>query len=216
MKLTPLCLLLAAVLLSGCGRSRVESMRLEAADAARLSGQLTLLDSTLREKSPAIAVKLSPGISPAELQKLRDALDGAQIEPLEIWLQWHNGSSKGDALLLPLGFAQPLDASLVERKQVASIPFIAARRKLAFKLLEDGSGDGFFLDLSSPGGRVFYHMLEDGELFTDFGRLDEFAGFIAQVHQAGLAAVGEGGAVIFDLPRYAALEARYLANKSRP
>ncbi len=80
---TPLYLLLAVLFFSGCGKSRGESMRLSTTEAVRLSDQLTLLDSTLREKSPAIAAKLAPGITPTERQKRRDALGGAQSEPLE-------------------------------------------------------------------------------------------------------------------------------------
>lgn len=89
-----------------------------------------------------------------------------------------------------------------------SLPFIDAKRRTAIKILDDGCGDGFFLDISSPAPRVFYHMLEDPSP-RDYGTLEEFVRFIAKVHAAGIVSLETDGMVVFDLSAYEKLEREY-------
>jgi hypothetical protein len=209
--------LLVVVLLAGCGRpARVASSPLSAAEAQQLKDQLTRLDAALQRHSPALAGLLAPPAGATEIARLRAELNGAEIQPLELWFQWHDGSGKDTALIVPLGFFLSSRSALADRKAIRDIPFVQERRKSSIKLLEDGSGDGFFLDLTGPNPRVFYHMLEDGSTYQDFGRLDEFVGFIAQVHEAALGGANQSGRVDYDLKKYGALEAAYLQAKSRP
>ncbi len=96
------------------------------------------------------------------------------------------------------------------RRTIQSIPFVDSKRKQAIKLLDDGAGDGFFLDVSSAAPRVFYHMLEDPGP-RDYGPLDSFVEFLTQVHRSGLTAANENGTVDFDLDRYDAIQSDYLS-----
>jgi hypothetical protein len=105
--------------------------------------------------------------------------------------------------------------SLADRKMIRDIPFVDAKRKSALKIMDDGAGDGFFLDIASATPRVFYHMLED-PYPRDYGTLQEFVDFITDVHAAGLATEREKGMVEFDLPRYQKVEAEYLAKIGIP
>jgi hypothetical protein len=86
---------------------------------------------------------------------------------------------------------------------------VDSKRKRAIKILEDGAGDGFFLDLSSPNPRVFYHMLED-PFPRDYGTLQEFVQFIADVHASGVVSPDKHGMADFDLEKYDRLESDYL------
>lgn len=100
--------------------------------------------------------------------------------------------------------------SIEDRRAIQSIPFVDTKRKQAIKLLDDGAGDGFFLDVSSSALRVFYHMLED-PWPTDYGPLDSFVEFLTQVHRAELAKVNENGMVDFDWEGYDAIQSDYLS-----
>ena len=63
--------------------------------------------------------------------------------------------------------------------------------------------------------RVFYHMLED-PFPVDYGTLADFAGFMKEVHAAGIASPGAEGVVSFDLDKYRELETAYLERLKKP
>ncbi len=140
----------------------------------------------------------------------RSELGGVQVECLELWYGWHNGREGNLTYVSPLGRMLPIGEALENRRMAQDIPFVDTKRKNAFKILDEGAGDGFFLDIASATPRVFYHMLED-PFPRDFGTLQEFVCFIADVHAAGIASETEDGMVRFDLPRYQEVEAEYLA-----
>lgn len=102
----------------------------------------------------------------------------------------------------------------MDRELTKKIPFVDSKRKNALKLLDDGCGDGYFLDITTANPRVFYHMLED-PFPRDYGVLQDFVAFIADVHAAGLATEDEMGAVTFDLDRFQVLESKYLARAAQ-
>lgn len=204
-------------LLAGCGRpARIASSALSPTETQQLKVQLARLETALQQHSPALAAQLAPPAAATEIARLRTELGGAEIQSLELWFRWHDGSTGDGALILPLGFHLSARSALADRQAIRAIPLIQERRKSSIKLLEDGSGDGFFLDLTASTPRVFYHMLEDGSNYQDFGRLDEFVGFIAQVHEAGLGSASQSGRGDYDLKKYGVLEAAYLQAKSRP
>jgi hypothetical protein len=173
-----------------------------------LKANLAKLESTLKNKSPFIFDKLASGASQQEIGRLRSGLGGAQIECVEIWYRWHNGCTDRLTDVLPLGRMLSIAESLEDREGAKNIPFVDAKRKSALKILDDGAGDGFFLDIASPIPRVFYHMIED-PYPRDFGTLQEFVNFINDVHAAGLASENDHGMVAFDLDRYQTIEADY-------
>jgi hypothetical protein len=175
-----------------------------------LKASLEKLEETLTIKSPYILAQLTPGASDEDLKALRSELGGVQIESLELWYQWHNGCSDQVTNVLPLGRLLSIDEAIEDRRLMNNVEFVDAKRKNAWKILDDGAGDGFFLDITNPSPRVFYHMLED-PFPRDYGTLQEFVTFIDAVHAAGLASEDSRVTAVFDLDRYQKLEAEYLA-----
>jgi hypothetical protein len=215
-RLFPIVLLL--VLLGGCGQPKIKPVSLSPEDERKLAGELAALDAVLRQHTPQVAAKLNPPAAPADIARLRTELAGAIIQPLEAWFQWHNGAARqpGPVVLIPLGRPVDLRAALAERNLIRQIPLVPTRRKLALKILDDDAGDGFFVDLVGGQARVFYHMLEDPDSYQDYGRLEEFVGFIRSVHEAQILAIAKEGPDEFDLQKYQMLEAAYFGRKSQP
>jgi hypothetical protein len=182
---------------------------------AALSASLAKLDDTLARKSPFIFAKLASPATAEDIRTLRIELGGAEIQCLELWYRWHNGCTGHITDVLPLGRMLSIAEALEDRKGIQGTPFVDAKRKSALKILDDGAGDGFFLDIVSPNPRVFYHMLED-PYPRDYGTLPEFVTFITDVHAAGLASENEHGMVAFDLDRYQKIEAKYLKGLGKP
>jgi hypothetical protein len=197
----------AAPLVVGCGSPKIEQSTMTEGERTELKAALAKLDAVLREKADFISSKLAPPAGDKVINDLRQGLGGSQVECLELWYRWHNGS---DRLIdiLPLGRMLSVQEALHDREMEREIPFVDSKRLAAIKILEDGSGDGFFLDISSTRPRVFYHMLED-PFPRDFGRLEKFVEFIAQVHNSGLSSRNDNGMVRFDLDKYHELERKY-------
>jgi hypothetical protein len=194
---------------TGCGQPKAVSSLTSVEEQNVLQARLTKLEETLKDKSPFIAAKLAPGATDENLAVLRSELNGAEIPILEIWYRWHNGCTEHTIDVLPLGHMLSIAESLEDRKRTQDIPYVDDKRKSPLKILDDGAGDGFFLDVASPQPRVFYHMLED-PFPRDYGTLPQFVDFISTVHVAGVASEGKNGMVNFELDRYQQLESEYL------
>ena len=130
------------------------------------------------------------------------------MQSLELWYQWHNGCIDRTTDVLPLGRMLSISESLQDRKMIRGIRFVDEKRKSALKILDDGAGDGFFVDVANPSPRVFYHMLED-PFPRDYGTLKDFVQLIMQVHAAVLSSENENGMVDFDKAQYDKLESEY-------
>src|SRR5262245_60685833 len=100
-----------------------------------LNAKLTKLDESLAAKSPFVFAKLSAGANSDELKKLRSELGGAQIDSLELWYQWHNGSQDQTILFLPLGRMLSIAEAIDDRKLIQSAAFVDSKRKSAWKIL---------------------------------------------------------------------------------
>jgi hypothetical protein len=172
---------------------------MSAADLKSLEASLERLDKVLSEKVPAIHANLAPGATDAEIADLRTSLEGNQIEALEVWFRWHNGCTGTPCRLLPLG----------DRSMIREIALVGNRRKAVIKILDDGAGDGFFLDITSPAPKVFYEMLED-PFPRYYGTLEEFADFITAVFDSGAITVNQAGEFDYDSDRYEELETAHL------
>ncbi len=175
-----------------------------------LNASLVELEAVLVAKAPFIHKKLAPLATNSQLTELRAGLGGARVQSLELWYQWHNGCSGRITNVLPLGRMLSISESLQDRNMIQNVPFVDQKRRNALKILDDGAGDGFFVDVASPSPRVFYHMLED-PFPRDYGTLPEFVQFIVQVHAAGLASLNNHGMVNFDMAGYAKLETKHFA-----
>ncbi len=211
-----ICLLFYLSLIAlGCGRQKAVSSTMTIDEQKDLNGSLAKLETTLKDHAPFIHAKLAPPATDNQLAELQRGLDGAQVQLLKLWYQWHNGCLDHTTNILPLGWMLSISESLQDRKMIQGTPFVDAKRKGALKILDDGAGDGFFLDITSKSPRVFYHMLED-PYPRDFGTLQDFIQFITQIHDAGLSSENKNGTVDFDLERYEKLESDYLGKLDKP
>lgn len=199
----------SGIFATGCGQHRAVSSAMSDKQQDVFKASLAKLNNALANQAPFLFAKLAPGATNDDIATLRSGLGGAQIRCLELWYRWHNGCTDHITDLLPLGRMLSIAEALQDRRDTKDIPFVDAKRRNALKILDDGAGDGFFLDIASPNPRVFYHMLED-PYPRDFGTLQEFVGFICDVHAAGLASENEHAMVAFDLDRYQKIEAEYL------
>ena len=190
--------------------ARLSNQTLSIANRDDLSKKLNKLDSVLQNVSPSVYARLLPPADEDSINALREGLGGVQNDYLELWFTWHNGSTGGSAGLLPLGGAHTIAEAIADRQLNRSIPGLMPRRHRDIKLLDDGAGDGFFLDLSSPRGNVYYEMLED-PFPQSYGSFSQFLDFLYAVHAAGIAEINSRGVVVFDEVAYRALEARHFA-----
>jgi len=179
------------------------------AERATLAASFHRLEQVLQTRGPSLYTNLAPPATAAELQPLRTALNGNTIEVLEAWYQWHNGTADRSTRLLPLGVPLSINESLEDRRSIQSIPFVDKLRKSSVKLMDDGSGDGFFLDVTAAKPTVFYHMLED-PFPLGFGTLDQFVDLIAQGFETGVLYTNASGEFEFDLDGFEAFEAAHL------
>jgi len=198
-----------AILTTGCGQPKAVRSTMSSTEQETLNAAFAKLEDTLASKSPFIFDKLRPGATEEEIDTLRSELGGAQVQCLELWYRWHNGCTGRITDVLPLGRMLSIAEALEDRRAMQDMPFVDAKRRNALKILDDNSGDGFFLDIASPTPRVFYHMLED-PFPEDYGTLQEFVTFISHVHAAGVTSENDHGMVAFDLDRYQEIETDYL------
>jgi hypothetical protein len=205
MKLIVLLLCNSCLIATGCERQKVANTPAKPVDGKDLKEVLAELENVLEKNAPFVHAKLAPPATKDELLELRAGIGNVEMPSLEIWFQWHNGCQDALADLLPLGRMLSISEALQDRKQIRTIPFVDSKRKSALKILDDGTGDGFFVDITSSTPRVFYHMLED-PYPRDYGTLPEFVQFLVNVHSAKLASIDRRGMVDFDLQKYDALE----------
>jgi hypothetical protein len=198
---------------AGCEEQRTVTSTLSIQEATDLDASLARLDSTLSEHSPFISAALASPATTEQLTTLRSGIGNVQVDALEKWFEWHNGGVSHPVSLLPLGQVLSISESLKDREMMQTIPFVDRKRKNAVKLLDDGAGDGFFLDVTSKQPRVFYHMLED-PYPRDYGTMVEFVRFIAEVHAADVGSEDKSGRVVFDFDRDQAIESKYLNQKA--
>lgn len=203
------------LLFAGCGTPHSTPSTLTAREKTELEDALKRLDDVLKAKAPALHANLQPPATAAEIADLRAALDGNTVETLEVWFQWHNGVSGPPSALLPLGYPMSLQETIDDRKMMADVPLVDGFRKSAVTILADGSGDGFFLDVTSPQPLVFYYMLEDGYPHY-YGTLAEFVNFIADGFESGVLYVNAAGEFDYDMEQYQAKEATYLQSVTQP
>ena len=205
-------LLLASV---ACSRVPSVSSTMSPQDSQKLAAAFDRLDLILQAKAPTQYARLAGGATTAEIAKLRLSLDGSVVEVLEKWFAWHNGASAKECTLLPLGHLLSIDESLADRQMEESIPFIGGLRKRSIKILDDGAGDGFFLDVTSTNPLVFYHMLEDPHP-RYYGTMAEFVDFIADGFETGVFSEKPSGDFNYDEAQYVTLESAHLATATTP
>lgn len=203
------------LLVTGCGGSHSTPSRLNARQKTELTNALQRLDDVLKVKAPALHANLKPPAGKPEIADLRAALDGNTVETLEVWYQWHNGISGSPGSFLPLGYPLSVKEALADRQMEQEILLIDGLRKSSVKILEDGSGDGYFLDVTACRPLVFYHMLEDPDP-QYYGTLSEFVNFIADGFESEVLFINAAGKFDYDEVKYRALEAKHLKSATKP
>lgn len=188
----------------------LQDQKLSGSERDALRQKLDELDGAIQQTSPDVFVRLLPPADTQSIDDLRESLGGVQNDYLELWFSWHNGSTGGSAGLLPLGSAITSAEAIADRDMTRSVPGAMAHRRRDIKLLEDAAGDGFFLDLSSATGEVYYEMLED-PFPRSYGSFAEFLDFLHAVHSAGIAQINPRGVVVFDEAAYQSLETEHFA-----
>jgi hypothetical protein len=202
-------LILLTLLIVGCGQPASVPSSMNAADLRSLEAVLQRLDGVLAARASEIHANLAPGATSEEIEELRAGLEGNQIDALETWFRWHNGVTGTPRRLLPLGVPLSIREALDDREMIRRIPLVGRQRRAVIKILDDGAGDGYFLDITSATPRVYYEMLEDPGP-VDFGTLHEFVEFIADAFDSGVISLNERGDFDYDLDEYFPFEAAYL------
>jgi hypothetical protein len=200
---------------ASCGKHASVSSALTAAEAQELTTAMNRLEAALQAYAPTQYASLSSGATSTEIGLLRAELNGSTVEVLEAWFNWHNGTTGGTCTLLPLGTVISIDEAIASRELEASIALIDSFRKSSFKILDDGSGDGFFINPTSSTPMVFYHMLEDPYPLY-YGTLAEFIDFIAIGFEQGVMYEDPQGNFAYDMARYTTYETAHLAAVSAP
>ncbi len=208
-------LMLAGPMVAGCGSPKTQKRVVIPQEKETLNAGFAKLETVLKEKVLFIHSKLGEPAGEKDIAELREGLGGVEVQCLELWYKWHNGSADNLTDILPLGKMLSISESLEDRELIQKVPFVDPKRKRAIKILEDPAGDGFFLDISGSSPRVFHHMLED-PFPRDYGTLEDFVGFIAEVHSSGVASMTENGIVDFDLEKYGKIESDYLSKLTSP
>ena len=165
------------------------------------------LDSVLERKAKMLYEKLRPGACDSNLAILRHELCEVRSPFLEAWFSWHNGALKSPVHLLPLGYILSISELIDDRRREGRL---CNFRNHAIKLLEDGSGDGYFMDTSSNDGCIYYHMLQNPHP-EYHGTLSEFVGFIADGFESDALYVDIEGDFGYMEDAYAKLERSYLS-----
>ncbi|MDF1753138.1 MAG: hypothetical protein P1U89_10220 [Verrucomicrobiales bacterium] len=200
--------LLCIGLLTSCGQRTVsQPSRLTEEELTRLDAAFERLDRVLESNAPNIHKQLHPGSTEEDLDRLRICLSGNQVECLEKWFSWHNGSSEE---ILPAGLPISVARSVEDQRISETLPFVPPVRQNSVKILDNSAGDGFFMDVNSETPLVFHHMLEDPENPIWFGTLPEFIDFIATGFESGILFEDEEGNFDFDEAKYEELMTKHL------
>lgn len=209
-------ILLALLALCSCSKpgTPAANVALSPAEAQALSDGFARLDKVLAAKAVSIQTNLSPPAKDEEIAALRAALGGKKIDVLEAWFRWHNGGKDLRHDLLPLGRPMSVADSLEDRKSLQTIPFVGKLRKSSVKILDDGAGDGFFLDPTAAKPVVFYQMLEDPTPRV-YGTMTEFVNFLASGFESGVLSTNAAGELAYDGKKYQALEAAHFRSLKR-
>jgi hypothetical protein len=197
-----------ALLLGSCSKPAAVTSSLTPAEAQALTDSFARLELVLASKASAIHTNLAPPASEADIAALRTALNGTTNAALEAWFRWHNGARNRNTSLLPLGWSMSIAESLEERKMIQSVPFVDKLRKSAVKILDDGAGDGFFVDVTKAPPVVFYHMLEDPTPLA-YGTMTEFVNFIATGFENEVFFINAAGEFAYAAQKYETLEAAH-------
>lgn len=201
--------------ITGCGGEHAVSSSLAPSEKAALTAALSACEMTMEDKAPELFANLAPPATPAELDDLAAGMGGARVEALEIWFTWHNGEKHPTMTEFPmLGYPLSIAETLEKRQMERSIPLIDRIRRNAVHLIHDGSGDGYFLDVTRDPPRVFYHMLED-PYPEDFGTLTEFVGFLEAVCAEGFDDGEDMDAWRAEFDRYLEIQDTYLTKIRR-
>ena len=172
---------------------------------------LATLDAVLRDKAPAVAAALQPGLNDGEIDAL-EAKGGFKLtDELRALYRWHNGMTATlpggwPAEFTPIHRFMPLDETVAERQaylqQLKTLPApqralesaVAGHRHDWLMVFGDPAGDGYLYD---PGrrqqpGHFFYCFAEDNS-YEYFPSLRNFLAGVIECYEAGVYRPAAGG-----------------------
>ncbi|MBK1790051.1 SMI1/KNR4 family protein [Persicirhabdus sediminis] len=203
-----------SVLFLGCEKPanssknfKVQSSLMTESEISSFDDALAKLDTVMSEKAPLLHGKFAPGATDEDIAQLREALGGHEITSLEAWFRWHNGPKERFLGLVPLGEVVSIKQAIEYRESLSMAG--ASLRGSSVMIMEDGAGDGYFLDITSDPPRVFYEMMED-PYPTYYGSLPEFVDFIIKGFSSEVFSEDAKGWFVEDEDRFEAFEKNYL------
>ena len=180
--------------------------------SAPLLQLLERLESLLRDRAPATAAKLRPGLSDREIAAIESRVGFRLTDHLRSLYKWHDGESDGEFIpghrFVPLVEATDRMAGL--QRELRSIRLVqriahfifAGHRSGWLHVLDDRCGDGYFYDPargSSPGS-FFFHFAETGH-YRYFPSLANFVAGVIQCYESGIYRERGGGRLVEDHER---------------
>jgi cell wall assembly regulator SMI1 len=188
------------------------------------------LDEVLRERAPAVARALRPGLSAEQIEALEREYGCRLDDDLRALYRWHDGTAQADFMtsLLPGHRFMPLAEAMAERaeikRQVRGLPptqwlfhwIFAGHRLDWLTILSDGCGDGYSYDPARRGreGAFFFHFAED-RTYWYFRTLADFLAGAIECYESGIyrpSAAGGAPDVDEDHVRSQALWPRFAAS----
>ncbi len=177
-----------------------------------LTQSLDQLDAVLKSKAPALHQQFADGATDEQIDQLRASLGGKSIHALEAWFKWHNGATEPMLELIPLGEVVSIEQAIEQR--ALSLQHASSLRANSIMILEDGAGDGYFVDLTNDPALVYYEMLEDPSP-TYYGTLTEFTKYIAEAYESGIFRVDDQAVLDYNEDEFEANEQKHHASATK-
>lgn len=181
-----LALLIVILLVSGvgwfAGRKTIRSFFYPSPSAmppvvdASAEQLLQRLESVLRQRAPAVAASLQPGLTVEQVSKIESQYGFRLTDELRSLYQWHNGmTATGPRDFIPAHRFLPLEEAAGQRAalheqlrsatavQRAFNSIVIGHRTDWLTVFDDGAGEGYFYDPDrrDQEGAFFYHSAED-------------------------------------------------------
>ena len=202
----------------------------DSADDRNITALLARLDEVLRDRAPAVAAALRPGLSDPQIDELERRHRCPLREDLRALYNWHDGTAREDYMksLIPghrfVPLAEAMELRDAMAREVQSLPptqrlihWIVAGHRLGWvHVLDDGCGDGYFFDPArrDADGSFFFFFAED-RLYHYFRTVGDFVAGVIECYQSGAyrpaGGAGADGEVDEDFEKAADLWPRFAA-----
>lgn len=160
--------------------------------AQDLQNALQSLDQIIKDKAQSLHDNLADGATDKQIVELQSEFNNEITPCIEQWFRWRNGSIKQFSEIIPLGELVSIEQVVEYRNQLKNSGLKRILRFNSVLLLEDGAGDGYFVDLQRSPPEVYYEMLEDPTP-TYYGTMFEFVRYITEGYKSGVFSIDDDG-----------------------